>query len=78
MEPRQWKKSYFYGFSVGDVFRENKAQVQRNAMQAFVGHVTSHRSRNESSKIRERGSRDSDKLLCNNKYGNFQIIVKWA
>lgn len=36
-------------------------------MQVFGSHVTSHRSRNESSKMRERGSRDDDKLLCNKK-----------
>ena len=68
MEPRQWKKGYFYGFSAGDVFRTNKGQVQGNAMQVFAGHVTSHRSQNESSKMRERDSRDGDKLLCNNLY----------
>lgn len=36
-------------------------------MQVFSGHVTSHRSRNESSKMWERGNRDGDKLLCNTK-----------
>jgi len=59
------KNDYFYGFSAGDVSRANKAHVQRNAMQVFGGHVTSHRSQNESSKMQERGSRDGDKLLCN-------------
>jgi len=44
---------------------ENKAHVQRNVMQVFGGHVTSHRSWNGSSKMWERGSRDGDKLLCN-------------
>ena len=34
-------------------------------MQVFLGHVTYHRSQNESSKIRERSSRDGDKFLCN-------------
>ena len=34
-------------------------------MQVFAGHVTSHRSQDESSKMRERGNRDGDKLLCN-------------
>lgn len=35
-------------------------------MQVFSGYVTYHRSWNESSKVQERGNRDSDKLLCNN------------
>ena len=52
-------------FLAGDVFRANEVQVQGNAVQVFAGHVTSRRSRNESSKIRERGNRDGDKLLCN-------------
>ena len=34
-------------------------------MQVFASHVTSHRSQDESSKMRDRGNMDSDKLLCN-------------
>ena len=59
------KRAIFRVFLAGDVFRENKAHVQGNLMQVFVGRVTSHRSQNESSKMRERGSKDGDKLLCN-------------
>ena len=65
VEPRQWKKGYFYEFLARDAFRANEVQVQGNVMQMFAGHVTSRRSRNESSKMRERGNRDGDKLLCN-------------
>jgi len=65
VKPHQWKKGCFYGFFAGDVFRVNEVHAQGNVMQVFAGHVTSHRSRNESSKMRERGNRDGDKLLCN-------------
>ena len=34
-------------------------------MQVVSSLVTSHKSRNASSKVQERGNRDSDKLLCN-------------
>ena len=34
-------------------------------MQVVSSLVTSHKSRNASSKVKERGDRDGDKLLCN-------------
>ncbi len=47
-------------------------------MQVVSGHVTSHRSRNESSSVRVRGNRDGDKLLCNmkNKCHNLKLHIK--
>jgi len=60
------EKGLFLGFFCRRCLQGKKAHVQRNAMQVFAGHVTSHRSQNESSKMRERGNKDGDKLMCNN------------
>jgi len=59
------EKGLFLGLFSRRCLKENEGHVQRNAMKVFTGHATSHRSRNESSKMRERGNRDGDKLLCN-------------
>jgi len=62
---RQWKKGTFQGHFTGGVFREHEVHTQGNIMQVFSSFVTSHRSRNESSKVQKRSNRDGDKLLCN-------------
>ena len=55
VELRQWKKGYFNGYFAEDVFRAYEVHTQGNTMQVFLGHVTSHSSRNESSKVQEKG-----------------------
>ena len=49
----------------GDVFREIKAHLQRDAMIVFSSLNSVHRSRNEPSNVRDGDCRDGDKLLCN-------------
>ena len=65
MEPRQWKKSYSYGFLQGDAFRAIKTHLQRDAMKVFSSLVSAHRSRNEPSNVWDGDCKDGDKLLCN-------------
>ena len=42
-----------------------KALVQRDVMKVVSSHVTTHRSQNEPSNVRDRDYRDNEKLLCN-------------
>ena len=51
--PRQWKKRYFYEFLQGDVFRAIEAHIQRSAMKVISRHDIAHRSRDESSNVRD-------------------------
>ena len=69
------KKELFLGFLQGDVFREMKAHLQRDAMKVFSSLVYAHRSRNEPSNVRDGDCSDDDKLLCNSfKYGSCMIF----
>ena len=45
------EKELFLGFWQGDVFKEMKAHLQRDAMKVFSSLVSAHRSWNEPSNV---------------------------
>ena len=63
--PAPMQKGVFLGFFTRSCLQGNESSCTENVMKVISSHVTTHRSRNEPSNVRDGDCRDGDKLLCN-------------